>query len=206
MHLPSPIVRTRLFHASASRQHLVAPPHPVSNMRPVIYEDAPPDPQPPALLPHPYSLFEFSSTTCNDQASSLELQFRLQRQQLDAFHHKFWLDVSPLPPRHTIPYHLGLRAILVSKPLKMLSFYPFRNRPQPYTKRVLYLNSINNGICKRKTPQMLIPLNGVVVIGRSFFSNFAFGIRDLHHVLAVSCLLQQQNNNASKTIKTILSD
>jgi len=97
MHFPSPIVRIRLFHASASRRHLVAPPHPVSNMRPVIYEDAPSDPQPPALLCHPYSLFEFSSTTCNDQASNLELQFRLQRQQLDIFHHKFWLDVSPPP-------------------------------------------------------------------------------------------------------------
>lgn len=131
MRFPSPIVRIRLFHASASRRHLVAPPHPVSNMRPVIYEDAPSDPQPPTLLPHPYSLFEFSSTTCNDQASNLELQFRLQRQQLDIFHHKFWLDVSLLPPfMYTIPYHFELRAILVSKQLKMLFFHHFLNRPQ----------------------------------------------------------------------------
>ncbi|KAL9715191.1 hypothetical protein Ac2012v2_001852 [Leucoagaricus gongylophorus] len=64
-------------------------------MRPVIYEDTPSEasnPQSPTLLFHPYSLFEFSSTTTNDQASNLELQFRLQRQQLDAFHHNFWLN------------------------------------------------------------------------------------------------------------------
>ena len=96
MHFPS-IVRIRLFHASTSRRHRVAPPDPVSNMPPVIYEDAHSDPQPPALPPHPYSLFEFSSTACNNQASNLELQFRLQRQQLDMFHHKFWLEVSPSP-------------------------------------------------------------------------------------------------------------
>ena len=101
MHFPSRLVR--LFHASAPRRHLVAPPDPVSNMRPVIYEDTPSEasnPQSPTLLFHPYSLFEFSSTTTNDQASNLELQFRLQRQQLDAFHHNFWLNVSTLSPIH----------------------------------------------------------------------------------------------------------
>ncbi|KAJ3568596.1 hypothetical protein NP233_g5612 [Leucocoprinus birnbaumii] len=47
---------------------------------------------PPTLLRHPYSLSEFSNTKGNDQASNLELQFKLQRQQLDAFHHNFWSD------------------------------------------------------------------------------------------------------------------
>lgn len=132
MHFPSRLVR--LFHASAPRRHLVAPPDPVSNMRPVIYEDTPSEasnPQSPTLLFHPYSLFEFSSTTTNDQASNLELQFRLQRQQLDAFHHNFWLNVSTLSPIHiyTAPYYFEPRAILVSKQLKVLSFHHFLNQP-----------------------------------------------------------------------------
>ncbi|KAF9454531.1 hypothetical protein P691DRAFT_806705 [Macrolepiota fuliginosa MF-IS2] len=87
----------RLFYASLRRSHLVAPPDPVSHMRPIIYEDAPtttdpPKPSPPTRLRHPYSLSEFTNTRGNDHASNLELQFRLQRQQLDAFHHNFWLD------------------------------------------------------------------------------------------------------------------
>ncbi|KAF5358377.1 hypothetical protein D9756_001529 [Leucocoprinus leucothites] len=85
----------RFLHVSARRGHLVAPPDPISHMRPIIYEDTPIDPSkpsPPSLLRHPYSLSEFSNTRGNDQASNLELQFGLQRQQLDAFHHNFWLD------------------------------------------------------------------------------------------------------------------
>ncbi|KXN86873.1 hypothetical protein AN958_09468 [Leucoagaricus sp. SymC.cos] len=87
----------RFLHASASRKHLVAPPDPISHMRPIIYEDAPTDPSkpsPPTLLRHPYSLSEFSDTKGNDQASDLELQFRLLRQQLDTFHHNFWCPLQ----------------------------------------------------------------------------------------------------------------
>lgn len=89
----------RTFHTSPRRRHLVAAPDPISHMRPILYEDVPTPTDsskssPPTLVRHPYSLTEFSDTLENNNASDLELQFRLQRQQLDAFHHNFWLDVS----------------------------------------------------------------------------------------------------------------
>jgi hypothetical protein len=34
-------------------------------------------------------------TSSLGQKGELELQFKLQRQQLDAFHQNFWLDVRP---------------------------------------------------------------------------------------------------------------
>ncbi|KAI0670337.1 hypothetical protein C8Q78DRAFT_1035721 [Trametes maxima] len=79
---PPPYVRT--FHASSARQHLVGPPDPVSHLRPVIYDDAPPAPPAPQVR-HPYSLREFTGNT-------REYQWKMQRQELDAFNHKFWLD------------------------------------------------------------------------------------------------------------------
>jgi hypothetical protein len=87
----------RLFHASVCAAHLVAPPDAVSHMRPIVYHDFPDSlgPSPPTLLSHPYSLSEFSNTSGNDPAADLQLQFHLQRQQLDAFNHNFWLDVGP---------------------------------------------------------------------------------------------------------------
>ena len=62
-------------------------------MRPVIYDDGPPS-SPPVLMRHPYSLSEFVTGSQN-HIGELELQFKLQRQQLDSFHHNFWLDVRP---------------------------------------------------------------------------------------------------------------
>ncbi|KAI0362164.1 hypothetical protein OH77DRAFT_1466569 [Trametes cingulata] len=73
----------RAFHASLSRRHLVGPPDPVSHLRPVIYDDAPPPPKP--RVRHPYSLREFTGDT-------REYQWKMQRQELDAFNHAFWLD------------------------------------------------------------------------------------------------------------------
>ncbi|KAI8998600.1 hypothetical protein BD414DRAFT_407322 [Trametes punicea] len=87
--LPSPRLRrpttthARQFHASISRRHLVGPPHPISHLRPVIYDDAPPPPAP--HVRHPYSLREFTGDT-------REYQWKMQRQELDAFNHAFWLD------------------------------------------------------------------------------------------------------------------
>lgn len=60
-------------------------------MRPVIYDEAVPL-SPPALLRHPYSLSEF--VTSSQLRGELELQFKLERQQLDTFHQHFWLDVG----------------------------------------------------------------------------------------------------------------
>ncbi|KAL1944478.1 hypothetical protein VTO73DRAFT_2908 [Trametes versicolor] len=89
--LPLPLPRAALphkppscarhFHASASRRHRVGPIDPVSHLRPIIYDDAPP----PARERHPYSLGEFSGDT-------REYQWKMQRQELDAFNHAFWLD------------------------------------------------------------------------------------------------------------------
>jgi len=94
-HPTTPIGTLRSFHGSTSRRDLVAPPHPVSHMRPVLYEE-PPSKLPAQYLRHPYSLSEFK-TELNDTASASdhELQFKLLRQQLDSLHQAFWLDVSP---------------------------------------------------------------------------------------------------------------
>ncbi|KAF8238612.1 hypothetical protein L208DRAFT_1241065 [Tricholoma matsutake] len=83
----------RLLHTSSRIcSHLTAPPDPISHMRPVIYDDVPP-PSSSSLLHHPYSLSEFM-TGSQDQRGQLELQFKLERQQLDAFHQNFWLDTN----------------------------------------------------------------------------------------------------------------
>jgi hypothetical protein len=82
----------RWIHASSRACNLVALPDPISHMRPIIYDDAPLV-SPPSRIRHPYSLSEFAVGVQNEAADS-ELQYKLQRQQLDAFHHNFWLDVS----------------------------------------------------------------------------------------------------------------
>ncbi|KAI0705813.1 hypothetical protein BC835DRAFT_1403653 [Cytidiella melzeri] len=74
---------TRAFHISAVRRDLVGPPDPISNLRPVVYDDAPP--LPPTEVRHPYSLREFRGDT-------REYQWKIQRQELDAFNHAFWTD------------------------------------------------------------------------------------------------------------------
>ena len=76
----------RPFHASVVCQHLVGPPDPVSHLRPVIYDDAPP---PPPQTRHPYSLKEFTGDT-------REYQWKMQRQELDAHNHQFWKEVCVL--------------------------------------------------------------------------------------------------------------
>ncbi|KAF8964673.1 hypothetical protein BDZ97DRAFT_1659928 [Flammula alnicola] len=80
----------RSLHVSAARRDMVAPPDPVSHMRPIIYDDPPPQ-GPAPYLRHPYSLSEFKS---GDGAApgDYEFQFRLLRQQLDALNQNFWLD------------------------------------------------------------------------------------------------------------------
>ncbi|KZT09490.1 uncharacterized protein LAESUDRAFT_646934 [Laetiporus sulphureus 93-53] len=75
--------RCRGFHASARRTHLVGAPHPVSNLRPIIYNDT--APMRSTAATHPYSLTEFEGDT-------QEYQWKIQRQQLDAYNHAFWAD------------------------------------------------------------------------------------------------------------------
>lgn len=94
------------FHASTAQCNLVAPPDPVSHMRPIIY-DNPPSQLPAPYLRHPYSLSEFRTEAENDSGNH-DLQYRLLRQQLDSLHQNFWLDVSDL--------HLFSRSPLIELP------------------------------------------------------------------------------------------
>ncbi|KAN0140756.1 hypothetical protein V8E53_001200 [Lactarius tabidus] len=83
---PSLTLRSlRLLHSSARTCDYVAPPDPISNIRPILYDE-------PARVisetqRHPYSLNEF-----RDDSDTLEYQWKLQRQQLDAFNDNFWRD------------------------------------------------------------------------------------------------------------------
>ena len=76
----------RSLHASLVRRDLVGPPDPVSHLRPIIYDDAPP---PPPRVRHPYSLGEFTGDT-------REYQWKMQRQELDTLNHEFWKEVRGL--------------------------------------------------------------------------------------------------------------
>ncbi|KAJ7449859.1 hypothetical protein FB451DRAFT_1052942 [Mycena latifolia] len=76
----------RSLHVSRPLCDRVGPPHPISNMRPIIYDDDAPAST--ARAYHPYSLHEFDP----EPTSPYKLQWKLQRQQLDEFHHTFWLE------------------------------------------------------------------------------------------------------------------
>ena len=78
---------SRLLHSSVPTANYVGPPDPMSNIRPVLYNDL--SPTTPESPKHPYSLDEFQ----NDSEDTLEYQWKLQRQQLDAFNDAFWRDV-----------------------------------------------------------------------------------------------------------------
>ncbi|KAJ7111561.1 hypothetical protein C8R43DRAFT_903959 [Mycena crocata] len=87
--LPRPPLRSRcarFLHASRPLCDRVGPPHPISNMRPIIYDDE--TPASTSRVDHPYSLHEFDP----EPSSPYKLQWKLQRQQLDEFHHSFWLE------------------------------------------------------------------------------------------------------------------
>ncbi|KAH0827061.1 hypothetical protein J3R83DRAFT_4745 [Lanmaoa asiatica] len=85
--------QSRSLHASSTSRHLVGPNHPVSNFRPIIYTDTP---TPAAShVNHPYSLDEFTDVSYD---YTLELQYKLAREQLDTFNHNFWTDVRDDTP------------------------------------------------------------------------------------------------------------
>jgi len=112
----------RDFHGSRPRHDLVAPPHPVSHIRPIIYGDASSQP-PPTYLRHPYSLSEFTTET--GALGDHELQFLLQRQQLDTFHHDFWLDSNTrfYTAKEAIISSLPLTATARHKEVALSEFY-----------------------------------------------------------------------------------
>jgi len=129
----------RNFHCSKPRHDLVAPPHPVSHFRPIIYGDASSQP-PPTYLRHPYSLSEFTTGT-GTALGDHELQFLLQRQQLDTFHHSFWLESNTRfhAARESILSSLPLTATARDKEVALSEFYKQwllqeRERTDKYTK------------------------------------------------------------------------
>ncbi|KAF8212215.1 hypothetical protein K438DRAFT_1806173, partial [Mycena galopus ATCC 62051] len=77
----------RCLHSSRPLCDRVGPPHPISHMRPMIYDDDAPASTSRASH-HPYSLHEFDP----EPTSPYKLQWKLQRQQIDEFHHSFWLE------------------------------------------------------------------------------------------------------------------
>ncbi|KAJ4487907.1 hypothetical protein J3R30DRAFT_3279581 [Lentinula aciculospora] len=83
--------RSRLLHGSAKTlRHLVGPPDPISHLRPIIYDDVS-SPPTPAVVYHPYSLQEFDPVPARN-SNTYEMQWKLQRQQLDELSQNFWLD------------------------------------------------------------------------------------------------------------------
>lgn len=108
MHTPiraQALAWTRSLHVSSSLRHLVGPNDPVSNLRPIIYTDTP---TPPASqsqtqhVNHPYSLHEFTDLDVPHN-HTLELRYKLAREQLDAFNHNYWTDVR----RDNVPFDSG---------------------------------------------------------------------------------------------------
>ncbi|EKM55618.1 uncharacterized protein PHACADRAFT_94000 [Phanerochaete carnosa HHB-10118-sp] len=97
--------RSRTLHASFPRRDLVGPPDPVSNLRPVIYDDTPAQSAPAS---HPYSLKEFTGDT-------REYQWKVQRQELDAYNHNFWADSNTR-------FNAALEARLSSLPADSTSY------------------------------------------------------------------------------------
>lgn len=103
---------SRLLHVSSTSRHLVGPNDPVSNLRPIIYTDTP---TPAAShsqgsrqreVNHPYSLNEFTDVPHDH---TLELQYKLAREQLDAFNHNYWTEVCRASPFGSVaPVHSQL--------------------------------------------------------------------------------------------------
>ncbi|KAL1757974.1 hypothetical protein FB107DRAFT_208157 [Schizophyllum commune] len=78
----------RSLYTTPCRANKIGPPHPISNLRPVIYSDAPPSTQ---RAMHPYSLHEFDEDPTRLR-TNYDLQWKFARQDLDSFNHNFWLD------------------------------------------------------------------------------------------------------------------
>ncbi|KAG1756708.1 uncharacterized protein EDB91DRAFT_1241761 [Suillus paluster] len=79
----------RLIHTSRPSFNFIGHPDPTSNIRPIIYTTSSLSSLPESKH-HPYSLREFSDDTLDH-----ELQWKLHREQLDAFNHAYWAEASP---------------------------------------------------------------------------------------------------------------
>ncbi|KIY43429.1 hypothetical protein FISHEDRAFT_67937 [Fistulina hepatica ATCC 64428] len=98
---------SRRFHLTSRRFDLIGPPDPISNLRPIIYEDDASAPQP-AHTPHPYSLHEFHEPP-ETPFTAADLQWRLARRELDDFCQDFWFDSN-------LRFEAGKLAVLASLP------------------------------------------------------------------------------------------
>jgi len=78
-------VLRRILAKARPPLELIGPPDPISNIRPVIVDS-------PARGPrretHPYSLAEFGAKDEDDA----DLQWRIERERLNALNHVFWYD------------------------------------------------------------------------------------------------------------------
>jgi hypothetical protein len=146
----------RLLHSSVPTANYVGPPDPLSNIRPVLYNDL--SSTTAESLQHPYSLDEFR----NDSEDTLEYQWKLQRQQLDAFNDAFWRDVRfsltaiGTQRKSSSP----CRRIRASKRPKQ----PFKavfhhTQPQNNAKNISE-NSIKIGFCKKQPDKKSTTLSG----------------------------------------------
>ena len=85
-------IKFRSFTSAAARKDAVGTPHPVSNMRPVLYDKEPQKQRAASTTEsywHPYSINEFDGDVH-------DIQWKIDRQRLDAFNHAFWADVRYL--------------------------------------------------------------------------------------------------------------
>jgi hypothetical protein len=147
---------------SRSAANLVASPHPVSHIRPIIYNDVPPPP-PPSFLPHPYSLAEFDPEPKTPQPAN-ELLFKLQRQQLDDLNHHFWLDVRPRALLFLFS-HILSRATPVSKQPRKQSLTASPHQPLLSRKNTPSPSSTSSGLFKNHPAQAPTPRSGEPRIG-----------------------------------------
>ncbi|KAG1753425.1 hypothetical protein EDB19DRAFT_829817 [Suillus lakei] len=76
----------RLLHTSRPSFNFIGLPDPTSNIRPIIYTTTSSSSISESKH-HPYSLREFSGDTVDH-----ELQWKLHREQLDAFNHAYWAE------------------------------------------------------------------------------------------------------------------
>ncbi|KAK1920945.1 hypothetical protein DB88DRAFT_501619 [Papiliotrema laurentii] len=70
---------------------LIAPPDPLSNIRPVIYASR--STRPPTKS-SPYSAAEFPYSEADASLQELELEWRLMRERVDMMNHRFWATTN----------------------------------------------------------------------------------------------------------------
>jgi len=145
----------RKLHTTPRRSDRVAPPHPISHIRPIIYKDSVPA-SPPTLLRHPYSLAEFHPNEGSANPSvELELQFKMLRQQLDSFHQAFWLDVRCLSSQQPLRMLTGTVDFLLpgaSTNFRIISVtMPRKKQPSPPSQALLQTLTQTQSNCSERT-------------------------------------------------------